>query len=309
MHMKLFRALGRIGLVIIGGFSLLVGLNFPYNYDRQLSQKEIRAAQAYYDAAYAEPSLEAKQGEYETKYLRTAEWAAGAFDIAGQVRAFVKEHKLSDKAVLEVGSGRGNLQDIVDNYTGLDISPSVARFYKKKFVLGSATALPFHDNSFDAMWSIFVLEHVQNPEQAFSEARRVVKNGGLMFWLPAWNCPSWLADGYNERPYSDFAVYGKIVKATIPLRWSMGYRVATTMPIRMVRAQTAKHGPTTLRYRRLEPNYKEYWGPDSDAVNSIDSHEAILWFLSRGDECVNCGGEPIFFPLSHHPLIVRVNKR
>jgi hypothetical protein len=43
-------------------------------------------------------------------------------------------------AVLEIGSGRGYLQDVAQNYTGLDISPSVARFYHKKFVLGSATA-------------------------------------------------------------------------------------------------------------------------------------------------------------------------
>jgi SAM-dependent methyltransferase len=308
MHRKLFRALRNILLVITSGFALLVGLNFPYNYDRPLSQEEVRAAQDYYAAAYAKPAIEAEQGEYDTKYLRTAEWAARKFDIAGQIRAFVEDHKLSDKAVLEIGSGRGNLQEIVDNYTGLDISPNVARFYKKKFVLGSATALPFQDNSFDALWSVFVLEHVQNPEQALSEARRVVKNGGLMFWLPAWNCPPWLAQGYKVRPYSDFGLYGKAIKVTLPLRGSNVYRVATTMPVRMVRAQAAKLGPTTLRYRRLEPNYQEYWGADSDAVNSIDSHEAMLWFSSRGDECVNCGGEPIFFPLSHHPLIIRVNK-
>ena len=54
-----------------------------------------------------------------------------------------------------------------ENYTGLDISPSVARFYHKKFVLGSATAMPFPDNSFDGIWSIWVFEHVPNPEQAF----------------------------------------------------------------------------------------------------------------------------------------------
>ena len=308
MHRKRFRALRNIVFVITGGFALLVGLNFPYSYDRPLSQEEMRAAQDYYAAAYAKPAVEAEQGEYDTKYLRTAEWAAGEFDIAGQVRAFVEEYKLGDKVVLEVGSGRGNLQEIVDNYTGLDISPNVARFYKKKFVLGSATALPFRDDSFDALWSIFVLEHVQNPEQALSEARRVVKNGGLMFWFPAWNCPTWLADGYDKRPYSDFGPYGKLVKATIPFRWSMSYRVATTMPVRMVRAQAAKHGPTTFRYRRLEPNYKEYWGPDSDALNSIDGYEMILWFISRGDECLNCAGTPIFFPVSHTPLIVRVQK-
>src|SRR5687767_10505703 len=107
MHRKLLRALRNIVFVITGGFALVVGLNFPYNYDRPLCQEEMRAAQDYYAAAYAKPAVEAEQGEYDTKYLRTAEWAAAEFDIAAQVRAFVEEYKLGDKVVLEVGSGRG----------------------------------------------------------------------------------------------------------------------------------------------------------------------------------------------------------
>jgi hypothetical protein len=43
-------------------------------------------------------------------------------------------------------------------------------------------------------------------------------------------------------------------------------------------------------------------------VNSIDSHEAMLWFLSRGDECLNCGNlwDQLFgFPTT---LIIRIHK-
>ena len=36
-----------------------------------------------------------------------------------------------------------------------------------------------------------------------------------------------------------------------------------------------------------QPKHVNYWIADSDAVNSIDSYEAMLWFLSRGDECLN----------------------
>jgi hypothetical protein len=67
----------------------------------------------------------------------------------------------------------------------------------------------------------------------------------------------------------------------------------------------ARFGPTTLRYERLRPNY---WVPDSDAVNSIDSYEDALWFLSRGDECLNCGDPPILLPMFNAPLIIRVHK-
>jgi SAM-dependent methyltransferase len=220
----------------------------------------------------------------------------------------VRQFNLQDQPVLDVGSGRGYLQDIAHNYTGLDISSSVARFYHKKFVWGSATAMPFPDNSFQGLWSIMVFEHVPNPEQAFLEVRRVVRDKGMLFLLPAWNCTPWAADGYEVRPYSDFDLAGKIIKASIPLRSSIPFKAMTLVPNRIVRTFVALSGPTRLRYRRLVPNYEKYWVGDGDAVNSIDSHEAMLWFTSRGDECLNCDAGSIFMPAVSMPLIIRVHK-
>ena len=122
--------------------TLLGVLHFPYDVDAPLTEQEISAAQKYYADAYRAPVSEGEtKTEYETKYLRVAEAAAKGFRIEEQVTAFVKKFKLGDRPVLEIGSGRGYLQDVAENYTGLDISPSVARFYRKKFVLGSATAI------------------------------------------------------------------------------------------------------------------------------------------------------------------------
>ena len=99
------------------------------------------------------------------------------------------EHfNLAQKLVLEIGSGRGYLQDIAENYVGLDISPSVARFYHKKFVLGTATALPFPDDSFDGIWSIWVFEHVPNPEQGIPRVRRVTRNNGVILLISGVEC-------------------------------------------------------------------------------------------------------------------------
>jgi len=169
----------------------------------------------------------------------------------------------------------------------------------------SATALPFPDDSFEGVWSIWVLEHVPNPEQALLEARRVIRDNGIIFLLPAWNSAPWLAQGYAVRPYADFDLGGKLIKASIPVRSSPAFAVATLIPIRVVRSVAAWLGPTRLRYRRLSPNYAEYWMPDSDAVNSIDRHEAAIWFLSRGDDFLNC--EKSLFEF-FGPLIIRVHK-
>jgi ubiquinone/menaquinone biosynthesis C-methylase UbiE len=306
---KYLKALKNVTLGTLLLVGVLSAIHFPYDADAPVPQKEVEAARKYYTDAYRKPEAENQaSSEYETKYLRVAEAAAKDFHIEEKVAWFVERFNLSDRPVLEIGSGRGYLQDVARNYTGLDISPSVARFYHKKFVLGSATAMPFPDNSFDGVWSIWVFEHVPNPEQAFNEARRVTRDNGILFLLPAWNCTSWAADGYEVRPYADFGFAGKLIKASISLRSSIPFRVTTLLPIRAVRTLVARSGPTRLRYRRLTPNYDQYWVPDSDAVNSIDSHEAMLWFLSRGDECLNCDGASVFLPVVSAPLIIRVHK-
>jgi SAM-dependent methyltransferase len=293
-------------VVVLTVTIIIAAIHFPYDVDKPLTQLEVEAARKYYAEAYQKPVTETVKSEYETKYIRVAEEAAKDARIEEQVSAFVKRFHLSDRPVLEIGSGRGYLQDVAQNYTGLDISSNVARFYHKKFILGSATAMPFPDNSFDGVWSIWVFEHVPNPEQAFHEARRVTRDNGVLFLLPAWNCTSWAAEGYQVRPYSDFGLGGKLIKASIPLRSSPPFLVMSLLPNRIIRNFATWFGPTRLRYRRLTPNYEKYWQADSDAVNSIDSHEALLWFRSRGDECLNC--EDVSVLMGSKPLIIRVHK-
>jgi SAM-dependent methyltransferase len=304
---KYWRALKHVGVATVFIVAIVGAIHFPYDIDAPLTEQELEAARKYYTDAYRKPVEENKdKSEYETKYIRVAEAAARTARIEERVSEFVKEFKLSDREVLEIGSGRGYLQDVAEKYTGLDISPTVARFYHKKFVLGSATAMPFADNTFDGVWSIWVFEHVPNPEQALREARRVTRDNGVLFLLPAWNCTSWAAKGYEVRPYSDFNTVGKIIKASIPLRSSPRFIAMSKLPNRLVRNIVAQFGPTKLRYRRLSPNYDQYWVPDSDAVNSIDRFEAMLWFRSRGDECLNC--EDAALSIAPMPLIIRVHK-
>jgi SAM-dependent methyltransferase len=284
-------------------YASFVVANFPFDTDVQRNDPATRekALRDFYKNAYAPvgPVDEAR----EARYIEVARKAAIGFDVLGTVRKFTESYGLHDKRVLDVGAGRGYLQDVVPDYTALDISPSVQRFFHKPFVLGSATAMPFRDNEFDAIWSIWVLEHVPNPEQALSEMRRVVKPGGVILLAPAWFCEPWAADGYEVRPYGDFGVYGKFVKATIPVRRLGAY--SSVFPIRAVRNLSALSGsPTRFHYQRLTPNYDKYWVPDSDAVNRMDSNEAIRWFESRGDRCLSCPSSA----RSWIPLVIRITK-
>ncbi len=282
------KTLFRFAAVIAAVIIVLVVIHFPYATDAAPSPEEIAKTVAFYQREYAAGN--ASPDEPSEQYVKIGEAVAAASHVEERLRQFVDEHDLKDKKVLDIGAGRGYLQDVVDDYTGLDISPSAKRFFRKPFVLGSATALPFPDNHFDAVWSIWVLEHIPNPEQALREMRRVVKDGGYIYLFPAWSCSPWAANGYQVRPYSDFNLAGKLIKASIPLRDSSLYRAAYTTPIRMLRfaAFTFAGSPMRFHYTRLTPNYEKYWQGDSDAVSSMDRYEALLWFASRGDECLNC---------------------
>ncbi len=290
-------------------YAVFIAIHFPYATDVPPSSADIAKTTAFYQQAYG--ASESSDPNAET-YAKVAREAAEGAHVKDHVADFVAKHDLKNAKVLEVGAGQGDLQEVVADYTGLDISPSVKRFFTKPFVLGSATALPFPDNSFDAIWSIWVLEHIPNPEQALREMRRVLKNGGYLYLWPAWSCSSWRADGYDVRPYSDFGLGGMLVKASIPFRSSNLYHATYTAPIRLLRyaAYAAAGSPTTFHYSRLTPNLEKYWEGDSDAVASMDRYEALLWFASRGDECLNC--KPPFDSILEHvtdpSLQIRVKK-
>ena len=278
---------------------------FPTQVDELNQASRDEAAEAFYATAY-----EMTEEGGASEYVEYARFTADHVDINGQVEKFVEQYGLRGKRVLEVGAGSGSLQDLVEDYTGLDIAASAARYFHKPFVQGSATDLPFQDNEFDAVWTVWVLEHVPTPERALNEMRRAVTNGGLIYLAPAWNCSSAAAEGHRVRPYRDLDWQGKIIKASLPWTQSAPYQNMYIIPTRFIRSLwfSALNSATALRYRPLNPNFETYWVADSDAVNSIDCYEAFLWFSSRGDACLNCDGLLQQSLAEYGPLIIRVNK-
>lgn len=297
---------------LLAWIALGILAQFPFDSDPAMTQAQLASTRSFYTQAYAAPAASAAPAAEDDIYVRVATRAAKIFKIEDKVAEFVRQYGLQNRKVLEVGAGRGYLQDHVADYTGLDISPAAARFFHKPFVLGSATAMPFADSSFDAAWSIWVFEHIPNPEQALRETRRVLKDGAVFYFFPAWDTPSWAADGLEVRPYSDLTWSQRLRKATVAPRSTIAFWSLTKPVARAARAAqiSLAGGPSLFHYRRLEPNYKKYWMPDSDAINSLDRREAMLWFTSRGDECLNCASDAIFSePDIYYPLVIRIHKR
>lgn len=259
--------------------------------------KEKDRAKAFYDQEYS-------KGQYAL--VDEAEKHSSLIEL----KSFIEGYKLQDKRCLEIGCGRGAFQKEVQDYTGADLADTVREKICKPFYQASVENLPFGDNKFDAVWSITVFEHVLDPEGGLNEIRRVLKTDGLLFFRPAWQCRSWAAEGYPVRKYKDLDLRGKLVKASIPIRDSMLFRALYIFPLRLIRLLKWlwQHRQIKLTYRRLRPNYEYYWMSDSDAVNSIDPYSAILWFLSRGDECLS---HPTWFRqffVRTGPVIFKIKK-
>lgn len=280
------RIIRRRVLLVLGAlYAVMIPVHFPWATDDPVRRED--ELRAFYEMAYTEGGSEAidRSGGQRGQAKHRA-------NVVGYVHQFAARHQLQHAKVLDIGSGTGYLQDVVPDYTGIDISSAAKRHYHKPFVAGTATAMPFPDASFDAAWSIWVLEHIPNPEAALNEMRRVIKPGGVLLLWPAYGVEPWAAQGYAVRPYSDLALAGKLNKLSIPFRQAANW---LTVPAnRAIRALAPLFGPTTLHYDRLAPNYVEWWQSDSDAVNGLGAMEIAQWFTSRGDECLNCSR---FLPL------------
>ena len=88
--------------------------------------------------------------------------------------------------VLEVGCGTGQIMTRVRRFApravGIDLSGGMLREAKARGLAvaqASATALPFHDRSFDVVFSFKVLPHIEALDTALAEVERVLDEGGV----------------------------------------------------------------------------------------------------------------------------------
>jgi ubiquinone/menaquinone biosynthesis C-methylase UbiE len=96
-----------------------------------------------------------------------------------------------DESLLDAGCGDGGvarlLREQVQEVTAIDVAPSPAWHDGPglAFRLGNAEALPFADSSFDLVHSKDSLHHMDAPERALAEYRRVLKPGGSVLIVEA----------------------------------------------------------------------------------------------------------------------------
>ena len=97
--------------------------------------------------------------------------------------------------VLDVASGPGYAAaaaaGLGASVVGVDMAPAMVELARRlhptvEFRVAPAEALPFEDDSFDAVVSNFVAPHLSRPERAVAELVRVLRGGGRLA-LTTWD--------------------------------------------------------------------------------------------------------------------------
>lgn len=92
---------------------------------------------------------------------------------------------------------------------GVDVDPSVQARFHSEFHLASLSALPFENESFDVVCCEYVLEHLEDPENAFRELSRVLTPFGHLLVLTP-NLLSYKSLGSTLTPFPFHIWLGRI---------------------------------------------------------------------------------------------------
>lgn len=120
---------------------------------------------------------------WHTRYAQQATWTR-----ALRSYIFEKINLKNMQRVLEVGCGTGAILSELPNLSschGLDIDPEAltqcrAHVPNASLLRGNALRLPYQDNSFDVVYSHFLLLWVGDPLQALKEMKRITRSGGYV---------------------------------------------------------------------------------------------------------------------------------
>jgi SAM-dependent methyltransferase len=127
------------------------------------------------------------QNAYRDRYSRLRPgWRPSGDQLESIVRGYVTR----DSNVLDLGCGRGGVAEVIwrDVRLAAGVDPDMAsltghRVQGMPVVRAVAGNLPFASDSFDIVVSVWVLEHLADPLEAFIEVRRVLRPGGHFIFL------------------------------------------------------------------------------------------------------------------------------
>ncbi len=110
--------------------------------------------------------------------------------------------------ILDFGCGTGNYLKFFSKFNqfelfGIDPSEDMLEIARAKcndinIQKGDHANIPFEDNTFDIVYMIDVIQHINNNHMLFSQIHKILKNNGILFVLTISH------DQLNKRPWNKF---------------------------------------------------------------------------------------------------------
>jgi SAM-dependent methyltransferase len=243
------------------------------------------------------------------KQRQQATWASGDYQMIATQIQLVSELVIealdvhSTERVLDVATGSGNAALAAARrgcvVVGVDYVPELLDRARRRadaegltieFVVGDAEALPFEDDSFDVVTSVFGSMFAPNQEQTASELLRVVRPGGRI------GLASHTPDGFIGQL---FKTIGRHVPPPpglrSPILWGTEERLAELFGAGAAQIRVEKRNYV---FRDRSPEHfidywRTYYGPTVKAFEAVgdagrealqtDILELIAWF-NRADD-------------------------
>jgi SAM-dependent methyltransferase len=128
------------------------------------------------------------------------------------------EYAGSSVSICEFGCGNANIlkhyPELQSRYSGCDFSATLLKKNQQNYPRADfkqiikPNDLPFADEQFDLVFSVFVIEHSTDPAKLLSECNRILQPGGRLIIL----CPDFLGTGRMSSQRSGFSQGNTIQK-------------------------------------------------------------------------------------------------
>lgn len=151
----------------------------------ELTTEELAGLDRYYNDEYAPANL----GVADRTGDRPGSSGTLTTQRFDQLYNALLPHINIEQRILDVGCALGGFLDYIGErgflrLCGVDMTRTYVDQARLKgryqIEIGNAESLPFDDHSFDVIVMEQVMEHLFRPENAFQEARRVLKSGGIL---------------------------------------------------------------------------------------------------------------------------------
>jgi ubiquinone/menaquinone biosynthesis C-methylase UbiE len=239
-------------------------------------------------------STAAPSPEMETlKTKLKTTWEAGDFSevakhIGTAAEEFVERLNIQPgMKVLDVACGSGNLAIPAArkgaDVTGLDLAENLVEAAQKrakaegleiKFEQGDAEALPYEDNTFDVVMTMFGAMFAPRPDVTASELIRVCKPGGRIAMA------NWTPEGHAGQMFKLSGKYLPPPNMPPPVQWGVPEIVAERFGDKVTDLKTTSRiADMTFEYGPAEvvEHFRRYFGPTVMAFKAIpeENHEAF----------------------------------